>query len=77
MVIAVPLVGAIAAWKAGGEMIEIGLFMVNGPYPAESITTTSAPEFDTLIARPNVRHGVGRVQSLVSKPEDATQLRVS
>src|SRR5436309_470239 len=76
IVMASPLGGAMAACTDGGAMIEIALSIVTGPYPAESMTTTSAPGLETVTARPNVRHGAGRVQSFVSTPNDATQLRV-
>jgi len=65
-----------AAWYAGGEMTEIDLSTVKGPYPAVASTTISPPTFVFDMATPNVRHGSGTVQLAMSLPMSETALRL-
>src|SRR5438132_716754 len=75
-VIASPEVGASAAWYAGGEMMEIDLLTVKGPYPAEESTMTSPPSLVLEMATSKVRQGSGTVQLALSRPLSDTALRL-
>ena len=58
-----------------GAMMEIGFAIVTGPYPAESLITTSPPEAVRLIATANDRHGALTEQALASSPSPETKVR--
>ena len=74
--IALPDVGASAAWYAGGEMMDTDLLIVNGPNPAEERTITSPPALVLEIATSKVRQGSGTVQVAASLPVSDTALRL-
>src|SRR5438445_6334009 len=76
IVIALPDVGASAAWYAGGEMMDTDLLIVNGPNPAEERTITSPPALVLEMATSNVRQGSGTVQVAASFPVSDTALRL-